>query len=449
MDDRVLALLGESIHCHEITKKLKNKHKWKIFRLQETPDTPINVKMQVPIGLVFIDRGTVLNKSRLMQLRYTLYSSEVLWLALLDSEDITTDPIISSMLDRLCHYHQILPCSANRVHTLLSKIQEIYACQQPDESNVLEDSTSLKMVGTYKTIDELSDRVSRFSNIDAPVLINGESGTGKELTAHAIHQASTRANAPFVVVNCGALPESLIQSELYGYEKGAFTGAYQQRKGHIETASGGTLFLDEIGDFPLPLQVNLLRFLESGRIMRVGGRKELHVDVRVVAATNVDLLKAVEKGVFREDLYHRLNVLEINLPPLRERKEDIEMLAHFFYHKFQNESSCRLKGISQEALDVMQFHEWPGNIRELMNRIHRGMLHSESPLLTPADLGLDQRHHERHITSLEQVRNHAEYQALRDSLVNHSNDLSRVANELNISRVTLYRLLEKHKFRPF
>ncbi|SDK76512.1 DNA-binding transcriptional response regulator, NtrC family, contains REC, AAA-type ATPase, and a Fis-type DNA-binding domains [Franzmannia pantelleriensis] len=301
-----------------------------------------------------------------------------------------------------------------------------------------------EMVGTTACMRKMFDTIRRVSAVDAPVFICGESGTGKELAAHAIHERSRRAAGPFVAVNCGALPANLVQSELFGYEKGAFTGANQRTLGRIESANGGTLFLDEIGDLPLDLQVNLLRFLEDHRIQRVGGREDIEVDVRVLAATHVNLEKAVEEGRFREDLYHRLNVLQINIPALREREDDIEVLAKFFFDKFSDEKSAQLKGFSLEALTIMRQYHWPGNIRELINRVRRAMVMCDKRLIKASDLGLDRRTSCRQRMTLEQARDAAEYNVLISALMRNKKKVKNAADELGISRVTLYRLLEKH-----
>lgn len=301
------------------------------------------------------------------------------------------------------------------------------------------------MVGTVPAMQKVFNTIRRVASVDAPVFIQGESGTGKELAARAIHERSLRACAPFIAVNCGALPGNLIQSELFGHEKGAFTGANQRKIGQIEAASHGTLFLDEIGDLPLELQVNLLRFLEEKTIQRIGSVEETQVDVRVLSATHVDLEKAVEEGRFREDLYHRLNVLQVELPPLRQRQEDIEILAKFFFQKFIEDKPMKVKGFSQEALTLIRQYHWPGNIRELINRVRRAMVMCEQRLIKPADLGLERRYANRTLITLEQARNNAEKEALVSALCRNKHKVKKAAAELGVSRVTLYRLMEKHE----
>jgi two-component system NtrC family response regulator len=214
--------------------------------------------------------------------------------------------------------------------------------------------------------------IEKVAPTDVTVLLLGESGTGKELLANALHDLSPRTGKPFSAINCAAIPENLLESELFGHEKGAFTGAVKQTKGKIELADGGTLFLDEIGDVPLPLQVKLLRFLQERVIERVGGRQQIPVDVRIVCATNQDLKDLMAQGTFREDLYYRVSELVINIPPLRDRTGDAEVLAHSFLAKFNEEHKRNVRGFSVEALAALETHEWPGNVRELENRIKRG-----------------------------------------------------------------------------
>jgi len=306
---------------------------------------------------------------------------------------------------------------------------------------VLRDSP---IVGQTPAITRLMRQVGRIAKVDAPVLVCGESGTGKELVAQAIHNASPRASAPFVVVNCGAIPAALIQSELFGHEKGSFTGADRHRRGLIESANGGTLFLDEIGDLPLDMQTNLLRFLQESTLDRVGSTKPIRVDVRVIAATHVNLETAVACGAFRKDLYYRLNVLPLAVPPLRERSQDITLLAQHFFDRFAKDRGGRLKGFSRRAMIAMTAHDWPGNVRELINRIRRGMVLAEGKLIQPADLGLEQANETPVRAPLGEARLDAERHAISESLQSAGKNVSFAARQLRISRMTLYRLMAKH-----
>ena len=299
------------------------------------------------------------------------------------------------------------------------------------------------LLGQSEPMLRLHRLIVKIRSVDTPVLICGESGTGKELVAHLIHQNSSRANAPFVTVNCGALPSNLIQSELFGHEKGSFTGAWERKIGKIEAAQGGTVFLDEVGDLPLTLQTNLLRFLQEKTIERIGSRESLLIDARVIAATNVNLEQAVKRGQFREDVYYRLNVLNINMPPLRERTGDIELLATAFLKKFSTENNRRIKGFTQQALRVMNNHSWPGNVRELSNRVQRAVVMGEKHLVSHHDLGLEKRKASRISVTLDQARQVAEVKAVRNSLISNGNNISQTAKQLGVSRVTLYRLMDK------
>ncbi len=301
------------------------------------------------------------------------------------------------------------------------------------------------MVGTSPIMLELFKHIRKVASVDAPVLITGETGTGKELAALALHERSRRHNKPFVAVNCGALPSGLIQSELFGHEKGAFTGASQLKIGRIESAIGGTIFLDEIGDLPVELQVNLLRFLQEGTIERVGSNTKIHVDVRVIAATHVNLEEAVAKGEFREDLYYRLSVLQLKTPALMHRLGDIDVLAHYFFNLFLHEKRRNIIGFSPAALSMMNQYSWPGNVRELINRIRRALVMCERRLITPEDLNLDRRLCNRETISLNAARNIAEADAIRQALQKNHHNLTSTSHDLCVSRVTLYRLIQKYK----
>lgn len=300
-----------------------------------------------------------------------------------------------------------------------------------------------EILGTSVPIQRVFETIRRVSDSDIPVLIVGQSGTGKELVARAIHRQSARKNGPFVVINCGAIPENLLESELFGHEKGAFTGAHLQRKGRIETAQGGTLFLDEIGELPLALQVKLLRFLQEHQIERVGGREAINVDARVIAATNANLQKAMAEGRFREDLYYRLCGVTVAVPPLRERGGDIELLARSFIQRFAHENSKKITGLTPQALRALQTYGWPGNVRELENRIKRAVIMAKAPKLTPADLELDLRHTKYEGQGLKEARELIEKDLVKGALTRSKGNISKAAADLGISRPTLYELMER------
>ena len=310
--------------------------------------------------------------------------------------------------------------------------------QQPLRSDSFEG-----LLGTGSRMQIVFDAIRKVATTDAPVLILGESGTGKEMTARAIHQRSARKNGPFVAINCSAIPESLIESELFGHEKGAFTGAHAQRKGRIELSTGGTLFLDEIGEVPLPIQVKLLRFLQEQYIERVGGRQEIAVDTRVIAATNADLKKGMSTGTFREDLFYRLAVVQILLPALRDRDDDIVLLAQSFLQRFAGENGKSNLTFAPDALRAIRQHPWPGNVRELQNRVKRGVIMSEGKRLSAADMELESVGGGQGATTLKEARERLENEMIRNVLRKHNGKITSAAIELGISRPTLYELMDK------
>ena len=300
------------------------------------------------------------------------------------------------------------------------------------------------MLGTCPQMQSVFSTIRKVATTDAPVLILGESGTGKELAALAIHRRSPRKDGPFVAINCGAIPDTLLESELFGHEKGAFTGAHLQRQGRIEMAVGGTLFLDEIGELPLALQVKILRFLQEQTIERVGGRSQIQIDTRVVAATNSDLAVALKKGEFREDLYYRLAVVVIKLPPLRERTNDVLMLAQAFLARFALENHKGPPRFNQEAMRALQQHSWPGNVRELENRVKRAVIMAEGTQIAPADLELTEVVPAATPSrSLKEARDALDLTMVQQALDRHHGKVSRAAAELGVSRPTFYELMEK------
>ncbi len=283
--------------------------------------------------------------------------------------------------------------------------------------------------------------IDKVAKTDASVLILGESGTGKELVARAIHNRSSRNSAQFVAINCGAIPENLLESELFGHEKGSFTGAHAQREGRIEMADGGTLFLDEIGELSPALQVKLLRFLQEHEVERVGGRSAISVDARVIAATNADLKKTMADGSFREDLYYRLGVVELSLPPLREREGDVELLANAFLETHKAAQRKPL-AFTAKAIKALNSYEWPGNIRELENRIQRAAIMTDNGRISPKDLEIagDSEFKGR---GLGQARQEIERRMIESALIRTKGNLTRAAAELEISRPSLYELIDK------
>jgi len=299
------------------------------------------------------------------------------------------------------------------------------------------------VLGESAGMRAIFDSIRKVATTEAPVLILGESGTGKEMAAKAIHQRSNRKDGPFVAINCGAIPETLLESELFGHEKGAFTGAHVQRKGRIENANLGTLFLDEIGEIPLLLQVKLLRFLQEQTIERVGGRQSIQINTRVVAATNVDLKKAMAAGKFREDLYYRLAVVQVALPPLRERENDVRLLAQYFLNRFAAEVNKPSLTFDAEAVRALNRHSWPGNVRELENCIRRAVIMAEGKRVTAKNLELDPTGLGPNVTTLKDARETVERQMVQQALKKHGGKIAPAAVELGLSRPTLYELMDK------
>ena len=286
--------------------------------------------------------------------------------------------------------------------------------------------------------------VEKVAPTSATTLLLGESGTGKELLARALHSLSDRTGKAFVAINCAAIPENLLESELFGHEKGSFTGAVKQTPGRIETADGGTLFLDELGDMPLALQAKLLRFLQERVIERIGGREEINVDVRVVCATNQDLQDAIKAGRFREDLYYRISEITIKIPPLRERKGGRLVLARSLLEKLAAKQGRVFKGFSAEAQNAMQNYAWPGNVRELENKIKGAIIMAEGKHVTAEDLGLESVDDSPPSLNLREVRKHAESEAINRAVVHTQGNISQAAKLLGITRPTLYDLMGKY-----
>src|SRR6266581_4470775 len=318
--------------------------------------------------------------------------------------------------------------------------REYRELQQGQRSDVFED-----MLGTSPQMQSVFAFIRKVAGTNVPVLLLGESGTGKEMAAAAIHRRSVRKDGPFVAINCNAIPENLLESELFGHEKGAFTGAHVQRKGLLETASGGTLFLDEIGELPPAIQVKLLRFLQEQRLQRVGGRHEIQVHTRLVAATNADLKELINNGKFREDLYFRLAVVTIRLLPLRERGEDIVFLAREFLQRYGSQNGRTKLVFAPDALRAITRYSWPGNVRELQNRVKRGVIMASGARLTARDLELDQDHDvaSSSATTLKQAREQVERELIQQALKKNSGRITSAAADLGISRQTLYELMEK------
>jgi DNA-binding NtrC family response regulator len=363
------------------------------------------------------------------------------WIAVLPPSLVAHAAWRQVLRDHCADYHT-WPVDSQRLRHALGHALGMAALRSDDARPRASDDATL--TGQSVAITRLRRQIVKVAAASAPVLIWGESGSGKELAAQAVHAHSPRRKGPFVPINCGAIPASLIQSELFGHERGAFTGAARDKRGLIESAQGGSIFLDEIGDLPLELQANLLRFLQEKTIYRVGGTRSIAVDVRVIAASHVNLPQAVQRGAFREDLYYRLNVLALDVPPLRERKDDLLPLAEHFFHTFSSERAPRVKGFSSRAAQAIREHDWPGNVRELINRVRRAMVMAEGHLILPQDLGLAAGSPARAPLQLDDARIRAERDAIDASLLRAGRNITLAARDLGVSRMTLYRLLAKH-----
>jgi DNA-binding NtrC family response regulator len=372
----------------------------------------------------------------------------VQWVGVFSPRDLDSAPCRDLVVEHLCDYHTAPVDPVRLAHTLGHAHGWAMLRRMPAPGFEQPANSGSPLIGHCDAIVRLRTQVERVAKVGAPVLIWGESGSGKELTAQAIHAQSGRANGPFVPINCGAISPSLIHSELFGYERGAFTGATRGKAGLIESADGGTLFLDEIADLPRDLQANLLRFLQEKTICRLGSTRNIRVDVRVVAASHVQLQQAVAGGAFREDLYYRLAVLPVTVPPLRERRDDLVTLAEHFFRLYASEKSPRLKGFSNRAIAAILEHDWPGNVRELINRVRRALVMSDGRLIMPEDLGLGRSSAIPAPAALDDARARSERTALRECLDRSGQNVSRAARDLGVSRTTMYRLLSKHGMRP-
>lgn len=311
-------------------------------------------------------------------------------------------------------------------------------------SRTQEDTPLNGVIAASPQMLKVCDSIRRIATSDVSVLLTGESGTGKEVLAKALHDSSMRASGPFIAINCAAIPENLLESELFGHEKGAFTGAVRRTTGKIEQAQGGTLLLDEIGDMPLQLQAKLLRFLQERMIERVGGREQIELDVRVVSATNQDLKTMIDGNGFREDLFYRLEEVGVHIPSLREREGDAVLLAKFFLQRFMISLKKSFRGITKDGLAAISAYDWPGNVRELENRMKRAMVLADGKYIGAEDLDIDFGENAAQIPTLRQAREAAEHDAIVRALKMSQKNLTAAAKVLGVSRPTLYDLMKTH-----
>lgn len=338
------------------------------------------------------------------------------------------------------------PVDADEIGLIVERAFKLYDLEQENQALQQKQETARLpgLITASDAMEQVCSVVERVAPTAVSVLLLGGSGTGKELLARALHNLSDRREKPFVAINCGAIPENLIESELFGFEKGAFTGALKQVKGKIELAEGGTLFLDEIGDLPLPLQVKLLRFLQERVIERIGGRNEISVDVRVVSATHQALEEQINNGLFREDLYYRLSEIVVNIPDLKDRNGDALLLAHNFMNKYAHEFDKRTKSFDRNATRAIASYDWPGNVRELENRIKRAVIMSDGRKITLEDLEIDYTDDHIETLNLKEIREKNDKAAIVKALSLSNGNISETARLLGISRPTFYGLVKQY-----
>ncbi len=383
--------------------------------------------------------------------------SELEWIAVVESTDLENCRIKHIISSLFFDYHT-LPIDVDRLLVTLGHADGMAKLRTAGTDYISysgddESPHYQHIVGVSEGMRSIYSTIDKAAPTDFPVLITGKSGTGKELVAKALHHKSDRADRPLVVLNCGGVVPGLIQSELFGHEKGSFTSADKSRQGYFETADGGTIFLDEIGELPMEAQANLLRVLEEKLVRRVGGSSSIPTDVRVIAATNRKLPEAVANGQFREDLLYRLTVVHIEIPPLCERRSDIEILANYYLRKLKLEGKSKAKGFSRRAVEAMLLHDWPGNVRELINRIKSAALLCDKQLIQPQDLKLAPAYVRAHSndqlghTTLREAKEEAEREALVQTMEQVNSNVSLAAQTLGVSRVTLYNLLKKYELR--
>jgi len=337
------------------------------------------------------------------------------------------------------------PVDADELALIVQRAQHLYELEQ-ENRRLAEQRRGAALEGVIASSPamlKVCETVEKVAPSDASVLVLGESGTGKELVARAIHDLSARSAGPFVAINCAAIPEQLLESELFGYERGAFTGATKQTRGKLEYAEGGTLLLDEVGDLPPSLQAKLLRFLQERVIERVGGRETIAIDLRVICATHKDLKELAAKGEFREDLYYRISEIPLAIPPLRERPGDAVLIARALLMKYGAKGGAEAREFSQAAMRAIEKYDWPGNVRELENKVKRGAIMASSKLIEAGDLELEDDEPDLPLT-LKDVREHAEVDAVRRALIMADSQIGKAAEVLGVSRPTIYHLIKKY-----
>lgn len=442
---RTLLCVRMTKHCPVLENELTSAAPgWRVFHAESLAEArSLAQRYQPTVGLMVFGGASLDNVAKEVE-QFLVDEKHTEWVGLVQPSEVNDPKLREFIVQYLYDFHS-LPIDIDRLGNSIGHAHGMAGVRRSCLSAGPKSIRESGMIGASQAMSDVFTRIDKIAATDASVAVCGASGTGKELAARAIHQRSPRADKPFIAVNCAAIPGSLIQSELFGHEKGAFTGAHKRQIGRFEAADGGTIFLDEIGDLPLDLQVTLLRFLQERIIERVGGTESIPVDVRVITATHKDLKQSVRSGKFREDLYYRLHVLTLDMPSLRERGEDIEPIARYYLDVFAEECHRRIDGFSAQALQLMKEYRWPGNVRELLNKVHRAVVMSEHRLISAADLGLDAVTNtaQDEVVSLAQSRMEADRRAVHNALQHSGNNVSEAARQLGISRVSFYRIMEK------
>lgn len=444
---RTLLCVRATSHCPELKNQLNAAAAgWRVFHTADLIEARLLAQRHEPtVGLMVL--GDTLPEPLAETLgKFLVDARQTEWVGVVQPGEVN-DPQLREFIVQYFHDFHSLPIDVDRLYKSIGHAHGMSGIRRSCASTTPPAINDYRMIGSSRAMRDVFSQIDKVAGVDASVMIRGASGTGKELAARAIHERSPRANKPFVAVNCGAIPATLIQSVLFGHEKGAFTGAHARHIGRIEAADGGTVFLDEIGDLPSELQVTLLRFLQERTIERVGGTDAVAVDVRVITATHKDLRQLVRDKTFREDLYYRLHVLGLEMPALRDRREDIQAIAEYYLKEIASECDRRVDGFSARALKSMLAYEWPGNVRELMNKVHCAVVMSDQRLISADDLGLQgvRNRMQDEVIPLAQARREAEQRAMCAALEQTGNNVSEAARKLGISRVSFYRIMEKLK----
>ncbi|RXZ44925.1 sigma-54 dependent transcriptional regulator [Crenobacter cavernae] len=416
---------------------------WSIVNVAEVRQLSTSrMVRQATVGLIFAEDGRF--ERSLRSLSSVVAQLDMEWIVVLN-RILLTKSNVQHFVSELCYDYHCRPIEMQRLSVMLGHAHgKVMMRRGLAAAEVIHHD---RIIGDHPLMQQLKSDILKLARTEVNVLITGESGTGKELVAQTLHSHSPRADKPFQAINCGGLPGSLVQTELFGHEKGAFTGAQDRRLGRIEVADGGAVFLDEIGDMAIEAQANLLRFLQEGTIDRVGSSKSVDIDVRVISATHVNLPQAVASGHFREDLFYRLNVCHLHTPSLRERLTDILPISRHLIECHADKLGVPKKRFSAEAVQALTNHHWPGNVRELSNRVCQGLVMASGRYIKPADMNLIHASSgpESRLLSIDEAKDKAEKEALEMAIGLYNGNNSQAARILGVSRATFYRLLRKHQ----